>query len=89
MASYLVFFFPSATAPASAVACISYEVVNVSGHVTSQTSERSDFQGAILTPSDIFTIDNNYVIRVGVEEIPAAIVKDGVHASCSVGHRFT
>ena len=54
MVSYLVFLSHSAkaaTAPASDVACISYDVANVSGHVTSQTSERPDFQGAIVTPS--------------------------------------
>ena len=46
MVSYLVIFFCSAkatTAPASDVACSLYEVANVSGHVTSQTSGRPDF----------------------------------------------
>ena len=50
----LAVFFHSAkaaTAPVSDVACSSYEVAKMSGHVTSQTSGRPDFHGAIMTPS--------------------------------------
>ena len=52
--SYLVIFFRSAkaaTAPASDVACSSYEVAKVSGHFTSQTSGHPDFHVTIVTPS--------------------------------------
>ncbi|KAL5457553.1 hypothetical protein EMCRGX_G034824 [Ephydatia muelleri] len=48
---YLVHSAKAATTPTLEVTCISYEVANVSGHVTSQTSGRPDFQVAIVTPS--------------------------------------
>ena len=51
MCSCYSFFLSAkaATAPASDIACISYEAANVSGHATSQTSGCPDFQGAIVT----------------------------------------
>ena len=76
IASYLVFFFRSdkaAIAPASDVACISYKVADMSGHVTSQTSGHPNFQGANVTPSGRLSSERDRPAGSKIDGIQATI----------------